>query len=383
MRSVRHSVETDRSAQQSTDFENLVKSHYTVVYNLAYRVLRRREDAEDVAQQTFARALPRLGDLRHPAAAGRWLCRITANLCVDELRRRSSQGNAAEIDGAALDDLADEDVLRIPMAAAELHETRLRVWRAALALPPRQRLALALRESHQMSYVEIAAAMGTISVAAVETLLFRARAGFRLAYTGRKPPGPRGAECEWITERLSASIDFELSHRDALRIDVHLPHCDACRFVSQELRATSPLYALLPLIAPLPGAEAAVLIAVSSAGAGLSGAPAMGAGGGLSAGLGTGVRKRRGRNGHDGGGVGDRGLRVDRQCRPRGVRRGCSDRAGHNASVHSAGSDAHGRGGAGPRDAPGAGRPGLADAVHGAGPATDHRAAHQTDGRRR
>src|SRR5713101_5491896 len=176
VRSVRHSVETDRSAHQSTDFENLVKSHYAVVYNLAYRVLRRREDAEDVAQQTFARALPRLGDLRQPAAAGRWLCRITANLCVDELRRRSSQGNAAEIDGAALDDLADEDVLRIPMAAAELHETRLRVWRAALALPPRQRLALALRESHQMSYVEISAARGTISVAAVETLLFRARA---------------------------------------------------------------------------------------------------------------------------------------------------------------------------------------------------------------
>src|SRR5216683_4695698 len=138
VRSVRHSVETDRSAQQSTDFENLVKSHYTVVYNLAYRVLRRREDAEDVAQQTFARALPRLGDLRQPAAAGRWLCRITANLCVDELRRRSSRGNAAEIDEAALDDLADEDVLRITKAAAEQHETRLRVWGGGHGLQRRE-----------------------------------------------------------------------------------------------------------------------------------------------------------------------------------------------------------------------------------------------------
>src|SRR5258708_28272509 len=97
VRSVRHSVETDRSAQQSTDFDNLVKSHYAVVYNLAYRVLRRREDAEDVAQQTFARALPRLADLRQPAAAGRWLCRITADLFVDELRLRPSQTEAADI----------------------------------------------------------------------------------------------------------------------------------------------------------------------------------------------------------------------------------------------------------------------------------------------
>src|SRR5438128_1132808 len=91
--------------------EELIGRHYGTVYNLAYRTMRRREDAEDIAQQTFARALPRLANLRDPDAIGGWLCRIAANLCLDELRRR--QPGQARLE-PELYELPDSDLNAAP-----------------------------------------------------------------------------------------------------------------------------------------------------------------------------------------------------------------------------------------------------------------------------
>src|SRR5262245_51046190 len=82
--------------------DQLVERHYAVVYNLAYRTLGRRQDAEDIAQQTFARALTRLPELRDDGAAGSWLCRIAVNLCIDELRRRERTVDLPDIELDAL-----------------------------------------------------------------------------------------------------------------------------------------------------------------------------------------------------------------------------------------------------------------------------------------
>lgn len=266
------SLPADRPAAPAPEL--LVERHYAAVYNLAYRTLGRREDAEDVAQQTFVRALPRLGELRDPAAAAGWLCRIAANLCTDELRRRGRDRSVAPADGEDSEDfwdgLPDPAPAGAPAAAAERGELRLAVWRAALSLPPPQRLALALRELHGMSYAEIAAAMRT-SVAAVEALLFRARQGFRRAYEGAEASpsvdASREAACEWVLRRLSASIDGELGAEEQARLEAHVTDCGTCRFAARELRATSRIYALVPLLSPPAEAQAGVL-AVVSAGAG-------------------------------------------------------------------------------------------------------------------
>ena len=309
--------------------EVLVMHHYATVYDLALRTLGRREDAEDVAQGTFLRALSHLGALREPAAARAWLCRIAANLCVDELRqrqrasgrRRDSRASAtasvgetgttqttpvdaggepvgvtapgewgAEASILPLNDVPDPDRLSTPAAAVELRELRLRVWQATLALPPAQRLALALRELHAMTYAEIAAALDT-SVPAVETLLFRSRQAFRRAFmalpgqtdgmgqiaagaatagspdtpqrVGRSRPRdlPSGSDlsCHWVLSRLSASVDGELSRAEARSVTAHVARCPSCRFASRELRATRRLYALAPLT-PLPHPSAIGLL---------------------------------------------------------------------------------------------------------------------------
>ena len=244
---------------------DLVERYYDRVFNLAYRTLGRREDAEDVAQQAFVRALPQLERLRDPAAAGAWLSRIAANLCMDTVRSRHGDVPIATDDEPAWAEVPDTDRLGAPAAAAELREVRLAVWRAALLLPPQQRLALALRELHAMSYAEIAEVLGT-SVAAVETLLFRARQGFRVAYEAGGVPLQPEVVCDWMLERLSASIDDELGPVEQARVDAHLPRCPTCQFAARQLRATSRLYTLLPLAAPPIAAQGAVVLLVESGG---------------------------------------------------------------------------------------------------------------------
>src|SRR3954471_19307736 len=114
------------------DAEGLVARYYDKVFNLAYRTLGRREDAEDIAQQTFLRALPRLGDLRASDAAGAWLYRIATNLCLDLVRARPPGSIPLDEDGLECAPLPDPDRLTTPAQAAELREERLAVWQAAL-----------------------------------------------------------------------------------------------------------------------------------------------------------------------------------------------------------------------------------------------------------
>jgi RNA polymerase sigma factor (sigma-70 family) len=150
--------------------------------------------------------MPRLDELAGQDAAG-WLCRVAANLCIDELRRSQRRHSSGRLADETWDELASPGPFGSPEATLEQRELRLAVWRATLALPPQQRLALALREWHGMSYAQVAGALST-SVSAVETLLFRARQGFRRAYEQRLiQPTADDAGCAWCLERLSASVD--------------------------------------------------------------------------------------------------------------------------------------------------------------------------------
>jgi RNA polymerase sigma factor (sigma-70 family) len=272
--------------------EDLVDRYYSSVYNLAYRTLGRREDAEDVAQQTFARALPRLAEVRQPDAVRAWLLAIAANMCQDQFRRLGRAPSTPDDAPSDWEALPDTDRFGSPPGVVELHELRVDVWRAVLTLPAQQRLVLALRELHGMSYHELAQTMRT-SVAAIEALLFRARQGFRRAYGAAASQPPGNAACSDVMARLSASIDGELSRQEQTRIDGHIPVCSNCRFAARELRATSRLYGLLPVLGPSAGAQAAALLTASTlAGGGAAVAVGLGSAvvtGSAAGGLGTGL----------------------------------------------------------------------------------------------
>ncbi len=152
-------VERSRAGEVAA-FEELVKRHQGRAYAIAYRLLGNREDAQEVAQEAFARAYFRLAEFRGTAQFRTWLYRILVNLATDVLRRRKPRGPQ------------EEGVLQSATTAENpgkhLDQQELRQWitRAIEDLPADLKAVVVLRELEGLSYSEIARVirrpMGTV-----------------------------------------------------------------------------------------------------------------------------------------------------------------------------------------------------------------------------
>jgi RNA polymerase sigma-70 factor, ECF subfamily len=143
-------------------FQGLVKSYSAELYRYAYWLSRDRFAAEDLVQETFARAWSAWGSLREARAAKSWLYTILRN----EHARLFERKRIETVDDQDLDSLQDH---RVATAAADLE------MREALhALPLSYREPLLLQVLGGFSCDEIASMM-ELSVGAVMTRLSRAR----------------------------------------------------------------------------------------------------------------------------------------------------------------------------------------------------------------
>lgn len=160
----------------SAAFDSLVRQHADAVYRFALRLTGRAHEAEDVAQETFARALRHAREFREESGFRTWLFRIAINLERDAARRRQASPFAAR--DRATDDALDAAPDKGPASdvsfAAESRE-RLDAVRALVdSLPPMQRDALILRVYEELPYAEIAEIL-RISVGAAKMNLLYAR----------------------------------------------------------------------------------------------------------------------------------------------------------------------------------------------------------------
>lgn len=158
-------------------FDEIVRRHQTRIYNLAYRMLRSREDAEDVTQEAFLRAFDSLPRLRDRAAVGAWIARIAANLCVSWLRSRPR-----------LEVPTDPADLGSEMPGAR-SDPAVQVREAVDRLPAKYRLAIVAFYLEDKSYEDAARALG-VTVRALKTRLYRARNMLRESLQGS--PSERG-----------------------------------------------------------------------------------------------------------------------------------------------------------------------------------------------
>ncbi len=147
-------------------FGHLVRAYQTPVYNLTYRMLGDRMEAEDAAQETFLRVFSSLEQYDPNRSFRTWLLSIAAHHCIDRLRRRKPV--------LSLDQVAPPADLQGPETALVRLEARERVQRLLMTLAPVDRAALTLRYWYDCSYAEIAEVMG-MTVGAVKSRLHRAR----------------------------------------------------------------------------------------------------------------------------------------------------------------------------------------------------------------
>ncbi len=158
----------DLDAEDRLRFEQLVLPHVDAAFNLARWLLRRREDAEEVAQEALLRAC-RFFRGFHGGDARAWLLQIVRNTCYSWLGKNRPRELMVEFD----EELHPRPVAT-PESIAIADEDRERLSRALESLPPRFRQVLVLRELEGCSYKEIAA-ITSIPIGTVMSSLSRAR----------------------------------------------------------------------------------------------------------------------------------------------------------------------------------------------------------------
>jgi RNA polymerase sigma factor (sigma-70 family) len=159
----------------------LIERYQGVVFGLCYRMMNHRQDAEDVAQETFVRALRAMAGFDAERPIRPWLLEIAANRCRTALARRGRRPTLTIAEPAA--ELAD------PRAGpADPDDLAGEIERALNELRPEYRLVFVLFHEQNLSYDEIAQAV-TRPVGTVKTWLHRARAELA-EYLSR-----RGVQC--------------------------------------------------------------------------------------------------------------------------------------------------------------------------------------------
>ena len=154
------------TAAAAEAFGELVARYQTGVFNVCYRLLHERGEAEDLAQETFMRAYDRLHTFDLTREFGPWIRRVAANLCLNHLEARKVS--------APLDEERDADEGLRPEKQVEVKERSEQVRGALAALPPQYRVVVELRHYQELSYDEIAKELN-IPLSDVKSHLFRAR----------------------------------------------------------------------------------------------------------------------------------------------------------------------------------------------------------------
>lgn len=173
------------SAKTTAEFEELFMPHLDAAYNLARMLLRNPEDAEDVVQESYLKALRAFSGYRGGASRP-WFLTIVRNTSFTWLRDHRSRANQTEFDEAAL-------VGGGPTPEAESlgRERHRAVSDCVEKLPPDFREAIVLREMEELSYQEIAEITG-VPPGTVMSRLSRARARLADCLRHAVPAGSRG-----------------------------------------------------------------------------------------------------------------------------------------------------------------------------------------------
>jgi RNA polymerase sigma-70 factor (ECF subfamily) len=164
-------------AENTRAFDELVNRYQNKIYRLARRMTATEEDAEDVLQEAFVKAYKSLGGFKGKSRFSTWLYRITVNLALMKLRKRTLETVPLDQpietrDGVVQRDIEDSglDPLEKMIAA----ESKAVLDEAVADLPAGHRAVFVLRDVEKLSTEDTAKVLG-ITVPAVKSRLHRTR----------------------------------------------------------------------------------------------------------------------------------------------------------------------------------------------------------------
>jgi RNA polymerase sigma-70 factor, ECF subfamily len=177
----------DVKAGDDESFGLLLQRYRTPLVNFLYRMVRSREQAEDLAQEVFIRVYRAREEYVPSAKFTTWLFRIATNLALNSLRDHRHQKLEISMDAPVTADVEGGD--ERPFEVADKHPTieqelveedRKKMIRHAIEkLPEKQRAAVLLHKYQELDYAEIAKIL-SVSESALKSLLFRAYESLRV-----------------------------------------------------------------------------------------------------------------------------------------------------------------------------------------------------------
>jgi len=209
-------------------FEELHRRYVASIYRLVRRKLGDALLAEDIAQETFMKALRQMDRVDDSFNFGGWVHTVARNLCFDELRRRQRDLRADSGDDDDTDLLAGLPSTAKsfdPVLVQESNEVRRQVWAVSQRLPEKYRLVLTLRELQDLSYRQIARSL-KMSESAVETLLYRARLRFKEEFISSEGEGE--LTHDEAVPLLAPYLAGKLRRPQAEAVRMHLAVCVKC-----------------------------------------------------------------------------------------------------------------------------------------------------------
>lgn len=168
-----------------TAFGALVEKYQHRLFNAVLRMVYNFDDAQELTQEAFVRALKGLKKFRGQAGFYTWLFRIGFNLCINYRRKQqpvsfSTLQSQREVGGRQADGLVEMADSRnpLPTRQVQLGEEHRRVIDAMQQLAPEARAVVVLRDIEELDYAQIAKIL-EVPTGTVKSRLFRARMALR------------------------------------------------------------------------------------------------------------------------------------------------------------------------------------------------------------
>jgi len=137
--------------------DQLVRRHQRALFALCIRYVHDADEAADLVQRAFVRAMTKLGELREAGSFRSWILRIGAHLALNHLRDNARF--VADEDGVERPAEAERGPTPLALERLELAEQAQALRAAVRELPTKQRMTLELRIYEDLSFREIAAAL--------------------------------------------------------------------------------------------------------------------------------------------------------------------------------------------------------------------------------